>query len=194
MTVKKILILILSVCFSMLVFAQKKLSGKEAENRSAAQDRTKKLNTDDAEVVKSFIGNSANLREVIKNKRSLSEKDLKNKSEGFYVTPLPLFNVDADNGVGYGIRVLAFYNGKKDDVLFLYTPYRHRISAQFFQTRNGMQFHIINYDAPYIMNTRFRIRGTLTYDKNINENFFGIGTRAMGTSDFGLRGPDGIEY
>ena len=64
-------------------------------------------------------------------------------------------------------------------MLFKYTPYRHRLYAQFFQTTNGFQFHELNYDAPYFLNTKFRLRSALSFEKNIAANYFGVGERTM---------------
>ena len=126
----------------------------------------------------------------LKNKRALSEKDLKNKKTGHYFTALPLANSDPDNGFGYGARVFYFYNGNDDSTLFRYTPYYHRIYAQYFATTKGREYHTINWDAPYFMSTKFRLRSFILYDKNINANYFSQGSRTLSA----LTTPGGTSY
>lgn len=123
---------------------------------------------------------SEELMESLKRKRVLSDKDFANKKEGGFFTGLPLANFDPNTGVGYGARIFYFYNGKRDDPLFRRTPYRHQVYAQFFQTTFGYQYHELNWDAPYIKNSLFRLRSALVYEKNIWANYFGTGARTMG--------------
>jgi outer membrane protein assembly factor BamA len=127
----------------------------------------------------------------LENKKALSQKDLKEKKEGLYFTGLPLVNYDPDTGVGYGVRVYTYDNGAKDSPFFAYTPYRHRVYAQFFQTTGGWSYHEVNYDAPYIFDTLWRIRASLVYERDINKNFFGLSENQL----FTLESPrTGKEY
>ncbi|EMO60263.1 hypothetical protein LEP1GSC133_0165 [Leptospira borgpetersenii serovar Pomona str. 200901868] len=45
--------------------------------------------------------------------KQMCKKDLNNKKEGWYPTGLPLVNSDPNEGIGYGIRVYGYNNGKK---------------------------------------------------------------------------------
>ncbi len=117
-------------------------------------------------------------------KRRMRADDIEDKNEGGYFTGLPLVNSDPDTGFGFGARVLYFNNGRRDDVKFAYTPYRHRVYAQAFFTTNGLQFHTLDYDGTYVGDTPFRVRATLLYEKNTAANYFGVGARSMGRLRF----------
>lgn len=110
----------------------------------------------------------------LENKTPLSEKDINTKQEGLYFTGLPLINSDPDTGIGYGIRVYMNNNGPKKSPYFYYTPYRFQSYAQFFQTTGGWSYHEINFDAPYFLNTKIRVRSSLVLERDISKNFFGI--------------------
>ncbi|MCW7469707.1 Omp85 family outer membrane protein [Leptospira kanakyensis] len=115
----------------------------------------------------------------ISEKKRLSERDFKNKKEGGYFTGLPLINSDPNVGVGYGARVLYFYNGEKKSPMFEYTPYRVRIFAQYFNTTKRAPYHQLSVDAPYIFDTKWRLRADLVYERNPNSLFFGIGSDTL---------------
>ncbi len=124
-------------------------------------------------------GISPELVESMKRKRVLNDADFAKKKEGGYFTGLPLVNFDPNTGVGYGLRLFYFNNGEKGDPMFRRTPYRHQVYAQFFQTTYGYQYHELNWDSPYIMNSLFRLRTALVFEKNIWANYFGTGARTM---------------
>ncbi|MBA3499365.1 MAG: BamA/TamA family outer membrane protein [Deltaproteobacteria bacterium] len=109
----------------------------------------------------------------------LSEADLARKNEGGYVTGLPLVAYSTDIGFGGGARAYYYFNGKRTDPRFRTTPYLHRVFLQGFLSTRGVQFHWLDYDAPRIAGTRYRIRSQLIYGRNINQNYFGLGSRAL---------------
>ncbi|MCZ8344637.1 MAG: DUF5982 domain-containing protein [Leptospira sp.] len=115
----------------------------------------------------------------ISEKKRLSERDFKNKKEGGYFTGLPLINSDPNVGIGYGARVLYFYNGEKTSPLFEYTPYRYRVFAQYFNTTRNAPYHWASLDAPYLFDTKWRLRADLIYQRNPNSLYFGIGESTM---------------
>lgn len=117
-------------------------------------------------------------------KRPLSDADYKRKKRGSYVTGLPLANFDPDTGVGGGVRGYYFFNGDRKHPLFGYTPYLHRLFAQYFRTTKGLQFHWADYDAPAIAGTPYRLRAQAIYMRNTQQNFFGIGNAAMDELSF----------
>ncbi len=117
-------------------------------------------------------------------KRPLSQADYNRKKTGGYVTGLPLANFDPNTGFGGGVRGYYFFNGKKDHPLFGYTPYLHRLFAQYFRTTRGLQFHWLDYDAPAIAGTPYRLRTQLIYMRNTQQHFFGTGNAAMGALSF----------
>ena len=119
--------------------------------------------------------------EALSKKKGLTEHDQINKKIGSYMTGLPLINSDPDKGVGYGARVYYFMNGYDEDPRFGRTPYQSRLYAQYFQTTKGYSYHELNWDAPYIAKSLFRVRGALVYEKNTSANFFGVGSRSNNT-------------
>lgn len=135
-------------------------------------------------------GVSEDLLEAVRRKRKLSDHDFEKKKEGGFLTGLPLINSDPNTGVGYGARVFYFYNGEKDNPLFRRTPYRSQLYAQFFQTTLGYQYHELNWDAPYIGNSLFRIRSAVVFEKNTWANFFGSNASSMNGLSFGGRDYD----
>lgn len=117
-------------------------------------------------------------------KRPLSPGDLKRKKQEGYVTGLPLANFDSNTGFGAGVRGYYYYNGERDDPLFAYTPYLHRLFLQFFATSKGLQFHWLDYDAPALAGSAYRIRAALIYLRNTEQHFYGIGEEALGELTF----------
>lgn len=112
-------------------------------------------------------------------KQPLSADDYARKNEGGYFTGLPLFNFDPNTGFGFGARAYYYYNGTRSDPLFGYTPYLHRIFLQAFASTRGVQFHWLDYDAPAVAGTPYRIRSQAIYARNTNQHFFGIDADAM---------------
>lgn len=145
--------------------------------------------TIDAEAAKKQ-GISEELLDSIKRKRVLNDKDFEKKKEGVFLTGLPLVNSDPNTGFGYGARIFLFDNGSKEDPLFRRTPYRHQVYGQFFQTTNGYKYHELNWDAPYIAKSLFRVRSALVFEENTWANFYGTGGRTMNA----LSGPSGQNY
>lgn len=125
----------------------------------------------------------------LERKRRLFQKDIDKKKEGGFVTGLPLVNFDPNTGVGYGVRLFYFNNGLRKDPLFEYTPYRHQLFVQYFATTLGWQYHWIDYDAPYIFDSLFRLRTGIIYDRNINAQYYSRGTRSMNKLSV-----NGVEY
>lgn len=109
----------------------------------------------------------------------LSSEDLERKNEGGYVTGLPLLAYSTDIGLGGGARVYYFWNGRRGDQLFARTPYRHRLFLQGFASTKGIQFHWLDYDAPRVRDSRFRVRAQVFYARNINSNYFGFGSSSL---------------
>lgn len=111
-------------------------------------------------------------------KQRLSDEDLAKKKEDGYFTGLPLANYDSNTGFGAGARAYYFYNGKRDDPLFAYTPYEYRTFAMLFFTTRGLQFHWLDFDAPALFGTPWRLRSQTIYQRNTSNYYFGIDERA----------------
>ena len=188
--IRNLILSLLALILAMPLTAQKKAAAKKAAKAPApavaapAQPATAapakaEEPAIDAAAVKKY-GVSEELVESLKRKRVLNDKDFEKKKEGGFVTGLPLLNSDPNTGFGYGARLYYFYNGEKQDPLFRRTPYRHQVYAQFFQTTFGYQYHELNWDSPYILNSLFRVRSAIVFEKNIWANYFGTGARTMG--------------
>jgi hypothetical protein len=117
-------------------------------------------------------------------KERLSDEDFARKVEGGYVTGVPLFSYDPNFGLGLGARLYYYYDGHRDDSLFAYTPYLHRVFAQAFATTGGAQDHVIDYDAPAFPDADYRVRATLEFEAATDWPYFGTGTRSMAPLSF----------
>ncbi|MDH5720026.1 MAG: outer membrane protein assembly factor [Spirochaetia bacterium] len=113
------------------------------------------------------------------NKPALSEEQLRKKKEDWYIIPLPLYSADVDKGFGLGLRLIYYDNGLKSDPYFKYTAYRHRAYVQYFHTTNGWQYHTINYDSPFFLNSIFSLKTSLVFEKNIASTYFGVGEETL---------------
>jgi hypothetical protein len=117
-------------------------------------------------------------------KERLSDEDYGRKVEGGYLTGVPLFSYDPNFGFGFGARLYYYYDGHRDDALFPYTPYLHRVFAQAFATTGGAQDHVIDYDAPAFPDADYRVRATLEFEAATDWPYFGTGTRSMAPLSF----------
>lgn len=110
---------------------------------------------------------------AIANEKRLSDEDLKNKKEGVYITGIPDLSSDPINGFGYGGEGSLFFNGKKSDPFFAYTPYRAELDLALFNTTRNQRELMLTLDVPYIFNTKWRLRAEAGYEKNPNLLYFG---------------------
>jgi hypothetical protein len=108
-----------------------------------------------------------------------SADDLARKNDGGYFTGLPLVNYTTDTGVGYGGRVYYYWNGHRGDPLFARTPYLYRVFLQLFATTKGTQFHWLDFDAPKVLDSPYRLRSQLIYQRVQYQNYFGLGDRSL---------------
>jgi len=111
--------------------------------------------------------------------KQLCKKDVDEKKDGYYLTGLPLINSDPNEGIGYGARAYLYNNGKKEEPLFEYTPYRMRLFAQYFQTTKNAQYHQISLDMPFVADTKWRLRGDALITITPTTLYFGIGESSM---------------
>lgn len=105
--------------------------------------------------------------------KRLSDEDLQNKREGTYFTGVPEFSSDPLNGFGYGVEGSIYFNGKKSDPFFAYTPYRRKIDVVLFNTTNNQREVMVKLDIPYIFNSKWRLRVEAGYESNPNLLYFG---------------------
>ena len=112
--------------------------------------------------------------------KRMPDFELEEKKAGFFVTGLPRFEFDPIRGFGIGGNAFAYWNGKREDPFFEYTPYRHRLNAEFFIFQNGRIRYAFNYDAPYIFNSKWRLRADLVHWEDPHAQYWGIGRERMG--------------
>jgi len=105
----------------------------------------------------------------------LTPADLARKTERGHLTGVPLAAYSVDFGLGAGARAYYFWNGDRTDARFAYTPYLHRIFLQLFATTGGLQYHWLDYDAPEIWESPYRIRGALIFARNTAAAYYGFG-------------------
>lgn len=126
-----------------------------------------------AQVKDSAKKDSIKLPFTISEEERLSDEDLANKKEGVYLTGVPDLSSDPVNGFGIGAEAQLFFDGKRSDPFFAYTPYRTEVDfSAFYTTKSEREFQI-TWDSPYIFNTKWRLRGQCEYMVNPNYLFFG---------------------
>jgi outer membrane protein assembly factor BamA len=114
----------------------------------------------------------------------LSDADLARKNEAGYVTAVPLFAYSDDFGLGVGARGYYYWNGGRSDPRFATTPYLVRTFLNVFATTDGLQFHWLDLDAPAILDSPYRLRAQLIFERNTNANYFGFSDAARGALHF----------
>jgi outer membrane protein assembly factor BamA len=110
---------------------------------------------------------------AIADEKKLSEEDLANKKEGVYLTGAPDFSSDPINGFGYGVEGSIYFNGKRSDPFFAYTPYRRKLDVVLFNTTRNQREFKLTLDEPYIFNSKWRLRVEAAYEVNPNLLYFG---------------------
>ncbi len=115
---------------------------------------------------------------IAKEKR-LSDEDLEDKKEGAYVTGAPDLSSDPINGFGYGGEASIFFNGKKTDPFFAYTPYRAELGITVFNTTRNQRELMLRLDVPYIFNSKWRLRLEGGYEANPNLLYFGTTEQSL---------------
>lgn len=107
--------------------------------------------------------------------KRLPDDELEEKKEGTFFTGLPRLEFDPIRGFGAGGNVNLFFNKTKDDPFFEYTPYRHRVNAEFFIFQNGRIRYAVNYDSPYLLDSKWRLRADAVLWEDPNVQYWGIG-------------------
>ena len=110
---------------------------------------------------------------AIAQEKRLPDEELADKQEGRYLTGLPNISSDPLNGFGLGADLELYFNGKRSDPFFAYTPYRHLIGIAAFTTLKKQRELILTWDAPYFARSLWRLRGEVGYERNPNLVYFG---------------------
>lgn len=116
---------------------------------------------------------------IIAGKRRVPELLLADKQGGTFFTGIPLIGYDDELGWSYGAAIEWYDNGPKKSPFFAYTPYRRMIKVGAAGTTENAVRLFVGYDQPYIKDTRWSVSGDLVYEKNDDENFFGVGQRSL---------------
>ncbi|HEY1811972.1 MAG TPA: DUF5982 domain-containing protein [Kofleriaceae bacterium] len=111
--------------------------------------------------------------------QAITGDDLARKNDGGYVTGLPLFSYSTDLGYGFGARAYYYWNGHRGDSRFSTTPYLYRVFLQAFVSTRGTQFHWLDFDAPKIFDSPYRVRSQIIYQRDTSQNYFGVGSRTL---------------
>ncbi|TGL45441.1 hypothetical protein EHQ61_19475 [Leptospira wolffii] len=124
--------------------------------------------------------------------KRLSKSELEEKREGMYLTGLPVFSEDPVRGQGYGARGYLYQNGNRSDPYFEFQPYKYRFGAQAYKTTKGAEYYEFTFDSPFLFDTAFRLKTSVSYSTNKNSQYFGIGTSTMRDLTYRERNqPDG---
>jgi hypothetical protein len=111
--------------------------------------------------------------------KRLPDHELAEKREGMFVTGLPRFEFDPIRGFGVGGNLFLFQNRTKEDPFFAYTPYRYRVSTEFFIFENGRVRYALQADVPYIFNTKWRVRADAVRWEDPEAQYWGIGRESL---------------
>ena len=112
--------------------------------------------------------------------RRMSDADLLKKREGTFFTGIPDLSSDPVTGFGFGIRGNVYWNGKRDDPRFAYTPYLTKLKANAsYYTSNAREL-VLSLDMPYYKGTRWRIKLDFKAQQNPANLYFGLTEGTLG--------------
>ena len=115
----------------------------------------------------------------IKAKR-MSDADLTKKREGTFITGIPDFSSDPVTGFGLGVRTNVYWNGKRTNPFFAYTPYLAKLKANAaYYTSNAKEL-ILSLDVPYYKGTRWRFKVDFKAQQNPANLYFGSAETTLG--------------
>ncbi|MDF3820339.1 DUF5982 domain-containing protein [Leptospira sp. 96542] len=123
--------------------------------------------------------------------KKLDAKELENKREGSYFTGLPLFGSDPVSGSGLGVVANYFYNGDKSEPSFSYTPYEHMVSVAIYETNRSTKNYSVSWDAPYFLDSPYRIKTYLGHESNLHNLYFGVDQSSLNPLYYTDRNIDG---
>jgi outer membrane protein assembly factor BamA len=116
--------------------------------------------------------------------KRMPDFELAEKKEGTFLTGLPRFEFDPIRGFGVGGNVNVFWNKTKEDPFFDYTAYRYLINAELFVFQNGRVKYSVNFDAPYIFDSQWRLRIDAVHWDDPNAQYWGIGRSSLDQLSF----------
>ncbi len=98
---------------------------------------------------------------------------------GWRIQGLPLLNFNSDEGLGFGARLMLVDAGDG-----MQMPYRHAVTAQFFQTTRGNAVHRLMLDAPGFLDSQWRLGLDLSILSDRFSPYYGVGGGASFDQDF----------
>lgn len=116
---------------------------------------------------------------AISQEKQLPADELAAKREGAYFTGAPDITSDPVNGFGLGVEGSVYFNGKRTDPFFAYTPYRQKLDFVVFSTTRQQREFFVRLDVPYFLNTKWRLRAEGGYETNPNLLYFGINEQTL---------------
>jgi outer membrane protein assembly factor BamA len=116
---------------------------------------------------------------AIAKEKKIDQEELDAKKEGISVTGIPDVSSDPINGQGIGAEGSVFFNGKRSDPFFAYTPYRAELKLAVFITNKAQKELSLGLDIPYIANTKWRLRTEAAYSLDPNQLFFGVTEKSL---------------
>ena len=112
--------------------------------------------------------------------KKMSDEDLAKKKEGTFVTGIPDFSSDPVTGFGFGARTNVYWNGKRDNPFFAYTPYLMKLKANAaYYTSNAREL-VLSLDVPYYKGTRWRFKVDFKAQQNPANLYFGSSEKTLG--------------
>ncbi len=112
-------------------------------------------------------------------RKKLPQEEIEDKKKGTFLTGIPRFEFDPIRGFGIGGNVNLFVNKDERDPFFEYSPYRHKLNAEFFIFQNGRVRYAFNYDAPYLFDSKWRLRMDAVLWEDPNAQYWGIGQQSL---------------
>lgn len=114
----------------------------------------------------------------IKSKR-MSDADLASKKEGTFFTGIPDFSSDPVTGFGFGARTNIYWNGRRNNPLFAYTPYLMKLKANgAYYSSNAREF-LLSVDIPYYQGSPWRFKVDLKALQNPANLYFGLTEKTL---------------
>ncbi len=115
----------------------------------------------------------------IQSKR-MSDADLAKKREGRFITGIPDFSSDPVTGFGFGARTNIYWNGKRTNPFFAYTPYLAKLKANVAYYSSNARELVLSLDIPYYKGTRWRFKVDFKAQQNPANLYFGSTESTLG--------------
>lgn len=124
--------------------------------------------------------------------KKLSLKRLETKKEGWVLTGVPRLSYDPVQGMEFGANAQVFYHKNAQDPFFEYTPYRYRNDVSVKYGQFGKVAIKLSTDAPYFLDSKWRLRVKVKYEDNPNKLYFPLGAKSLNNLQY--RSEDGTVY